>query len=240
MDVSGVRLSFSFTNFAGNYDPAPIMSQDEVAVSLLEDVVRFTPDNELRQGNELRQQGQNAKSEAEQSNDPTKKAISKIFEVLIGLDTDKMQGAVHSYLAQRSRQAAAIQKFFDISKEWTNPNSSAVYQELMKGIYASAKTGDPIAKEMLQAMKDGTLNIEDMADYGFETKSNYIVYLNPDGEYVFGTSSITHVGDYSNANELFEDLTFMDEEGRSFDKKTGHNAYYVQIAKNLAFYFTWP
>ncbi|MFS8184257.1 hypothetical protein ACMG4P_22275 [Pseudovibrio denitrificans] len=234
MEASGVRLSFSFTNFAGNNDPAPIMTQNEVAIGLLEDIVRFTPDNELRR------EGQNAKNKAEQSNDPAKKAISKIFDVLLGLEIDKMEGIVLSYLAQRNRQAAAIQKFFDISKEWTNPNSTAVFQELMSGINASAKSGDPIAKEMLQAMKDGTLNIEDMADYGFETKSNYIVYLNPDGEYVVGTSSITHVGDYFSANELFEDLTYTHEDGRSFDKKTGHNAYYVQIAKNLAFYITWP
>ncbi|WP_109314302.1 hypothetical protein [Pseudovibrio ascidiaceicola] len=234
MDVSGVRLSFSFTNFAGNYDPAPVMTQDEVAIGLLQDIVRFTPDNELRQ------ESQNAQNEAEQSNDPAKKAISKIFEVLVGLDLDKMEGVVHSYLAQRSRQTAAIQKFFDVSKEWTDPNSTAVFQELMRGINASAKSGDPIAKEMLQAMKDGTLQMEDMANYGFETKSDYIVYLNPDGEYVVGMSSITHIGEYASADSLFKDLTYVNEEGRSIDKKTGQNAYYVQVAKNLAFYFTWP
>ncbi|GHB44647.1 hypothetical protein GCM10007094_37480 [Pseudovibrio japonicus] len=234
MDVSGVRLSFSFTNFAGSHDPAPIMTQDEVAIGLLEDVVRFTPDNELRHA------GENAKNEAEQSGDPAKKAISKIFEVLIGLDVDKMQGVVNSYLSQRARQAAAIQNFFDVSKEWTNPDSTVVFQEVMKAINASAKTGDPIALEMKQAMQDGTLKMEDMADYGFETKSDYIVYLNPDGEYVVGLSSITHVGDYSSPDELFADLTYTNNEGRFIDKETGHNAFYVQVAKNLAFYFTWP
>lgn len=234
MDVSGIRLSFSFTNFAGNNDPAPVMTQDEVAIGLLQDIVRFTPDNELRQ------KSQNAKTEADQSNDPAKKAISKIFDVLLGLDLERMDVVLHSYLSRRARQAAAIQKFFDTSKEWTNPNSAAVFQEIMSGINASAETGNVIAIEIKQAMEDGTLKMEDMANLGFETKSDYVVYLNPDGEYVVGTSSITHVGEYASADSLFEDLTYVNDKGRSIDKETGHNAYYVQVAKNLAFYFTWP
>ncbi|WP_108819374.1 hypothetical protein [Pseudovibrio sp. Alg231-02] len=234
MDVSGVRLSFSFTNFAGNYDPAPVMTQDEVAIGLLQDIVRFTPDNELRQ------KSQNAKTEAENSNDPAKKAISKIFEVLVGLNLDAMDNVIQSYLSQQDRKAKAIQKFFDISKDWTDPNSEVVFREVMSAINASAKTGDPIAIEIKKAMQDGTLQMEDMADYGFETKSDYIVYLNPDGEYVVGMSSITHVGEYASADSLFADLTYVNDEGRSIDKRTGHNAYYVQVAKNLAFYFTWP
>ncbi|EEA91826.1 hypothetical protein [Pseudovibrio sp. JE062] len=234
MEASGVRLSFSFTNFAGNNDPAPIMTQNEVAIGLLEDIVRFTPDNELRRASH------DAKSAAESSNDPAKKAISKIFEVLVGLDLDAMDNVIQSYLSQQDRQAKAIQKFFDVSKEWTDPNSTAVLQNVMSAIYASAKSGDKMAIEIQQAMRDGTLMMEDMADRGFETESNYIVYLNPDGEYVVGLSSINHVGKYSSADELFADLTYRNAEGRTIDKETGHNAYYVKVAKNLAFYFTWP
>lgn len=234
MDLEGARLSFSFTNKAGSHDPAPIMTEDEIAIGLLKEVVQHTPDNELRK------EGYDAKLAAEQSGDGTKKAISKIFEVLLGLGADKMQSTIDTYLRIRDSKAAAIQKFFDVSKEWTNPESESVQIAILKAIESAAASGDAEAIEMQQAMRNGDLLIEDMADYGLETKSSYIVYLDAEGNYVVGTSSITHVGEYFKAKDLFEDLTTINDNGQRIDKKTGNRAAYIQIAKNLSFYITWP
>ncbi|WP_057464229.1 hypothetical protein [Pseudovibrio sp. POLY-S9] len=230
MELAGARLSFSFTNRAGNFDPTPIMTQGDVSVRLIKEVLEFKPDNELRK----------ASADASTDTNEAGRAVSKIFEILVGLDLDKMNTVVNKYVNKIKSKEAAIQKFFDVSEEWTNPESKSVKNAIYQAMKEAAAEGDHESWQMLQALDKGELSIEDMADYGLETESNYIVYLDEDGSYVYGISSVNFTGKYRAAHDVFSEQTTLNENGQAIDKETGNRAAYIRLAKNLSFYLTWP
>ncbi|KZL22066.1 hypothetical protein PsAD2_00091 [Pseudovibrio axinellae] len=232
MDSAGTRLSFSYTNIAGRFDPPPLISQQDISVALLEEMLEAEPDKEFR--------NESLSVPSSDNNKGTDQAVSKIFEILVGLELEKTNNALNSYLHKREIKAAAIQEFFDTSKEWSNPDSRSVQIGIITAITQGAANGDAQSQEMLDAFNSGTLNIEDMADYGLKTESKLVVYLDDQGNYVFGTSSVDYTGEYTSPSELFSDLTTLNEDGQLIDIATGLNAAFIGIGINLHFYITWP
>ncbi|MDD7910024.1 hypothetical protein PUV47_08845 [Pseudovibrio exalbescens] len=231
MDPYGARLSFSFTNLAGNYDPAPIKTQRATSVALINEVLENTANNEIIRAR--------AAHENAGPSTASKEAVSKIFDILVGVELGKSAHYAGQIAEGLKNFDIAVERFFNVAEDWTDPNSAAVQDEVARMLTEGAEAGSELFKEMLEAQKAGLLKIEDMADYGLETKSNYITYIDGFGGYAFGLSNISYVGDYFNAHDLFNDLTVAGADGRRTDKYTGQQATYLSLAKNLNFYITW-